>query len=153
MKAASINAAIPTDEPVGWNVQVFYDGDCPLCVREVAMLARRDAGRKIWFTNIADPEFSATLWGTSQAELMAKIRGRLPEGQWIEGVEVFRLLYTAAGFAPLVSLSRLPGVSQALNVGYELFAKNRLRWTGRCDDTCDIHQATAQNGRAGLANR
>ena len=37
---------------------------------------------------------------------MAKIRGRLPAGQLIEGVEVFRRLYTAIGFGWIVALTR-----------------------------------------------
>ena len=34
---------IPTDEPAGWTIQVFFDGDCPLCIREIRMLAALDA--------------------------------------------------------------------------------------------------------------
>jgi len=53
---------------------------------------------------------------------------------------VFRRLYTAIGFGPLVSLTRLPGVRQLLDVAYDVFAKNRLRLTGRCvDGACEIH--------------
>jgi predicted DCC family thiol-disulfide oxidoreductase YuxK len=49
---------------------------------------------------------------------------------------VFRRLYAAVGFGPLVVLTRLPGISHLLEVAYRVFARNRLRWTGRCDDTC-----------------
>ena len=73
-------------------------------------------------------------------ESMDEIQGRLPNGQWITGVEVFRRLYAAVGLKPVVALTRLPGISRGLEFGYRVFAKNRLRLTGRCDDgTCKVN--------------
>jgi predicted DCC family thiol-disulfide oxidoreductase YuxK len=63
---------------------------------------------------------------------MARIHGRLSGATWLQGVEIFRRLYAAVGFGPLVFLSRLPLISQLLNWGYAVFARNRLRLTGRC---------------------
>jgi predicted DCC family thiol-disulfide oxidoreductase YuxK len=115
-------------------IEVFYDGDCPICMREVRMLMRMDEKRRrIAFTDIAAPGFDAAQVGLTQDELMQKIRGRLADGTLIEGVEVFRRLYSAVGFGPVVAATRLPGVSHALDAAYELFAKNRLKLTGRCD--------------------
>lgn len=128
----------------GKAVEVFYDGACPLCMREIRMLRRRDRAQRIQFTDIAAPTFDAAAYATTQAELMARIRGRRPDGSWIEGVEVFRQLYAAVGFRRLVALSRLPGVSHALRGLYHLFAKNRLRLTGRCepDGACALPAST-----------
>jgi predicted DCC family thiol-disulfide oxidoreductase YuxK len=120
-------------------IEVFYDGGCPLCRREMALLRRWDRHGKIQFTDIDAPAFSAEAVGRAHQDLMARIQGRLPDGRWIEGVEVFRRLYTAVGFRWLAAMSRWPGISQILDVGYRLFAKNRLRLTGRCDTgTCKI---------------
>lgn len=123
-------------------VEVFYDGDCPLCMREIRTLRARDRDARIQLTDIAAADFDATRYGTTQADLMAKIRGRLPDGTWIEGVEVFRRLWGAVGFRRLVAISRWPGISHALRAGYHLFAKNRLRLTGRCapDGACALPQ-------------
>jgi predicted DCC family thiol-disulfide oxidoreductase YuxK len=112
---------------------VYYDGDCPLCLREIEMLRRRDRDRNIRFTNIAAQGFDAAAVGLDARTLMQRIHGRLPNGQVIEGVEVFRRLYDAVGFRRLVAASRAPGVAQLLDAAYALFAKNRLRLTGRCD--------------------
>ncbi|MBA3541724.1 MAG: DUF393 domain-containing protein [Deltaproteobacteria bacterium] len=131
----------------GKAVEVFYDGECPLCMREIRMLMRKDRGSKIAFTDIADPRFDAALHGTTFSDLMARIQGRLPDGTWIEGVEVFRQLYAAIGFRRLVGLSRVPGISHLLALGYHLFARNRLRLTGRCgpDGACAITPRDATN--------
>ena len=124
----------------GKTVEVFYDGDCPLCMREIRMLMRKDTHARIQFTNIAAPGFDATRYDTTYPALMARIRGRLTDGTWIEGVEVFRRLYAAIGWRKLVAISRVPGISHLLALGYHLFARNRLRLTGRCapDGSCAL---------------
>lgn len=39
---------------------MLYDGDCPLCMREVNMLRKRDKDQnKIGFVDISSPEYSA----------------------------------------------------------------------------------------------
>ncbi len=123
----------------GRTVEVFFDGDCPLCMREIRMLRRRDHHARIEFTDISARTFDPTPLGTDYAALMTRIHGRLPDGTWIEGVEVFRQLYAAVGFRRLVAISRWPGISHLARLGYHLFARNRLRLTGRCvDDRCAI---------------
>ena len=82
-------------------------------------------------------------------DFMDEIHGRLPDGQWITGVEVFRRLYAAVGLGPLVSLTRLPGISHGLEAGYQVFAKNRLRLTGRCDpSSCNVGTRPAESSNA-----
>ncbi len=129
-----------------WNVEVFFDGACPLCVREIDMLRRLDSKNLIRFSDISVPGFEPGKLGRSYEDLMARIHGRLPDGTWIEGVEVFRQLYSAVGFRWIVALTRIPGVSHLLNVAYRVFAKNRLRWTGRCESgVCEVPaRATAE---------
>jgi predicted DCC family thiol-disulfide oxidoreductase YuxK len=123
-----------------WCVEAFYDGDCPLCVREVRLLQRLDRKRqRIRWTDIAAPDFDARSTGKTFEEFMQQMHGRLPDGTWIEGVEVFRQLYAAVGLGPLVALSRLPGIAWVADRAYEVFARNRLQWTGRCQDgVCEL---------------
>jgi len=124
---------------------VFFDGECPLCVREIRMLQRLDREKKIEFVDISRPDWRPEELGLSMDELMKEIHGRLPDGTLVKGVEVFRRLYSAVGFSRSVAVSRLPIVRQGLDVAYRLFAKNRLRLTGRCvDDTCLVPSRTAQ---------
>jgi predicted DCC family thiol-disulfide oxidoreductase YuxK len=115
-------------------IEMFFDGACPLCSREVEFLRRRDKRHQIIFTDISAKDFDRASVGVPFADLMDRIHARLPDGTVIEGVEVFRRLYTLIGLGPLVWLSRLPGVSQILDAAYRRFAKNRLRLTGRCHD-------------------
>ena len=123
----------------GWSVEVFYDGKCPLCMREIRMLQRFDRRHRIRCTDIAAPDFDPEDYHRSMADFMGEIHGRLPNGNWIYGVEVFRQLYAAVGLGPIVLLTRAPGISHLMNLGYRCFAKNRLRLTGRCtSESCAI---------------
>jgi len=127
-----------------FEIEVFYDGACPLCLREMRMLQRRDGQGRIRFTDIAAPGFEPAAVGISWEALMSQLHGRLPDGSIIKGVEVFRRLYAAVGFSRLVAVTRLPGLSQVMTVAYTLFAKNRLRLTGRCSDQgCAVHRRAA----------
>lgn len=130
-EAATSPHVSPMQLPFGKDIEVFYDADCPLCQREIDLLRRRDRRQRIVFTSITDVDFPGL--GKTRDELMAEIHGRLPDGTVISGVEVFRKLYSAVGFAWLMPATRLFGVRHALDFGYRMFARNRLRLTGRCD--------------------
>lgn len=121
-----------------YDVEVFYDGDCPLCMREINLLKRLDKRNRIRFANIAAETFEPASVGKTMDELMAEIHGRLPDGTLIDGVEVFRRLYGAVGWGWLVAPTRLPLIRQGLDLAYRYFARYRLRLTGRCDTQCKV---------------
>jgi predicted DCC family thiol-disulfide oxidoreductase YuxK len=126
-----------------FEIEVFYDGDCPLCRRELRILKALDRKDRIRATDIAAEEFDPAPLGKSWSELTAEIHGRLPDGTWVTGVEVFRRLYAAVGCRTLTRISRWPLISHTLDFGYRLFARNRLRLTGRCDQSCSLDQRPA----------
>jgi predicted DCC family thiol-disulfide oxidoreductase YuxK len=127
-----------------FDIEVYFDGGCPLCLREVNLLKRWDRKQRIRFTDIDAEIFSSANVGKTYDELMDQMHGRLPDGTWVHGVEVFRKMYAAVGFGPLVWLSRAPGISQILDLGYHVFARNRLRLTGRCTDACKVKGVSVQ---------
>lgn len=122
-----------TDLPSNWRFEVFFDGECPLCSREIAMLRRRDRDGRLRFTDIAAPEFDPSSLGVDHATLMSKIHGRSAAGELVTGVEVFRRIYAALGYERLVRLSRVSWIAAVLDTAYAAFAAHRLRLTGRCD--------------------
>jgi len=128
-------------------VEIFFDGDCPLCVREINFLKRRDRHQRVRFTDIADPTFDPSPIGLSWDRLMDRIHARLPDGRLVEGVEVFRRVYGAVGLGWLLAPTRVPGLRQLADWAYRVFAKNRLKWTGRCvrgpDGACTLPERRA----------
>jgi predicted DCC family thiol-disulfide oxidoreductase YuxK len=118
-------------------LEIFFDGECPLCRREIAMLSRLDRHGRLVLTDIAAPGFDPRGTGRDLDTLMGRIHARtLPSGEMLEGVEVFRRAYAAIGLGPLVALSRARPIEALLERGYDWFARNRLRLTGRSEAAC-----------------
>ncbi len=44
---SDLNQIQMPSELTNWKIQLLYDGQCPLCLREVNFLLKRDAGRGI----------------------------------------------------------------------------------------------------------
>jgi predicted DCC family thiol-disulfide oxidoreductase YuxK len=72
-----------------WKVKLLFDGDCPLCMREVSFLRQKDAGRGIVvFVNIAELDYSPAEHGDISYEAaMARFCKMLPSfaefmGSW-----------------------------------------------------------------------
>ncbi len=114
-------------------IEVFYDGQCPVCVREIRMLRRLDRAHRIKFIDITAPEFAADPVGIPWDRLMARVHARKADGTIIAGFEVFRQLYELIGFRKLVAVTRIPGIAHLLETAYRIFARIRPRLTGRCD--------------------
>ena len=120
-----------------FEIELLYDGACPLCSREVAGLRRLDRGRgRVRFADIAAPGFEPARYGRSRAELMARIHGALPDGRLLEGLEVFRRAYAAVGLGWLLAPTRWPLLRPLADAAYRWFARNRLRLTGRGGAEC-----------------
>jgi predicted DCC family thiol-disulfide oxidoreductase YuxK len=110
-----------------FDLEVFYDGACPSCAREVRLLGRLDRSGRIRFTDFAAAGFDAAAAGLSMPALLDRIHARLADGAVVEGVEVFRRVSAVLGHAWLAALSRLPGVRQLLDAAYRRYARRRVR--------------------------
>lgn len=122
-------------------IRILFDGECPLCRREVSMLQRIDRGRgRVGFEDIAGADFDASRYGLETRAVHERIHGVLADGGVVEGVEVFRRAYAAIGLGWLVAPTRWPILRGLADAAYRFFARNRLAITGRrleCEDgTC-----------------
>ncbi len=104
--------------------EVFFDGGCPLCRREIDMIRGKDKSQQLILTDISSPNFQCD--DHSLKTLMEEIHGRRADGSYVKGVEVFREIYDRLGYMRLVSVTRLPIVRHSLNWIYRVFAKLRF---------------------------
>lgn len=130
--------ALPGSSNFVFQLEVFYDGECPLCRREISFLKKKDRKQLILFRDIQQMDFAQTDFPKTFEQLMAEIHGRLPDGTWITGVEVFRQIYNAIGWRRIVAITRWPGVGWTMDRAYQFFAKRRLALTGRCLESCEV---------------
>ncbi len=118
-----------------WKIKLLYDGECPLCVREVNFLTKQDAGRGIVkFVDIAridyDPQDNE---GIDFATAMGRIHAILPNGKVIKNVEVFRQVYEHLGMGWVYAITKVPLIGAIANWLYGVWADWRLKLTGRPD--------------------
>ena len=120
--------------PVGPVGEVFYDGECPFCVRGIrrfeAMLRRHRFG----VVPLQSPGAASAL-AVAPEHLLDEMRLRLRDGRVFGGadalMEVARRIWWAW---PLWAVSRLPGARPLLRTAYRSVARNR----GCMGNTCAI---------------
>lgn len=123
------------NQPPSWKIKLLYDGECPLCVREVNFLTFRDAGRGlVAFVDIAADDYNAEANGGVDYETaMGRIHAVLPDGTLVKNVEVFRRVYETLGMGWVYAATKLPIVGAIANFVYGIWADLRLSLTGRAD--------------------
>ncbi|MEL6927165.1 MAG: DUF393 domain-containing protein [Cyanobacteria bacterium J06600_6] len=116
-----------------WKIKLLYDGECPLCVREVNFLTKKDGGRGIVkFVDIADQDYSPEEnGGVDFVTAMGVIHAVLPDGSIIKNVEVFRQVYEQLGMGWVYGITKIPLVGNLADWLYGIWANWRLKITGR----------------------
>ncbi|NER82690.1 MAG: DUF393 domain-containing protein [Leptolyngbya sp. SIO1D8] len=118
-----------------WKIKLLYDGGCPLCLREVDFLKKKDGGRGlICFVDIADDLYNpAEHGGVDFATAMGRIHAVLSDGTIIQNVEVFRQIYRLLGIGWIYAPTGWPVIGPIVDKLYGVWADWRLRLTGRPD--------------------
>lgn len=133
-KSAAVATQSPSEQP-SWPIELLYDGECPLCMREVNFLRKRDAGRgRVIFVDIADDDYNPEAHGGVDFETaMGRIHAVLPDGTVIKNIEVFRRVYEVLGMGWIYAATKLPVIGWIVDALYEIWADWRLALTGRPD--------------------
>jgi predicted DCC family thiol-disulfide oxidoreductase YuxK len=104
---------------------IWFDGSCPLCRREIALMKRLDRRGAITFVNIA-----GTAPGecpVDRAQLLSRFHAR-EEGRLVSGAEAFAAMWRAIPvLRPLGLLARVPLVLAVLERCYTAFLRFRPR--------------------------
>ncbi len=116
--ADSSSSAVDASAPA---VTVWYDGACPLCTREIALMRRLDRKARIRFVDVADPSSSCPL---DRSDLLARFHAE-EQGRMLSGAAAFAAMWRAIPLLrPLGVLARLRPVERMLERLYGHF----LRW-------------------------
>lgn len=132
-------------------LSLLFDGECPLCVKEVKFLRSRAASQNtpdaIEFVDIAAPDYSPEQHaGIGYEEAMGRIHAVTPDGV-VTGVEVFRRAYEAVGLGWVYAISKVPGISAVAEAVYNVWAGRRLALTGRAslEELVRLRRASGKN--------
>lgn len=107
-------------------LEFLYDGQCRICLFDVARLRRADRHGRLRFVDVSAAGFDAAAYGPSRDELLARIHARRADGRLVEGPEVFRLALAAVGLGWAVAPTRWPGLNCLTEIAYRWFARHRV---------------------------
>ncbi len=129
-------------KPDEGRLEIYFDGACPVCSREMRYLKKRDKKNLISFVDINTSDFNPQEYNRSHDDFMKQIHARLPDGEIVTGMEVFRQAYKRIGHAWLLFPTKLPVIKQIADYAYAVFARNRMKiskFLSRCGvDSCSI---------------
>ncbi|MWV29406.1 thiol-disulfide oxidoreductase DCC family protein [Aurantiacibacter rhizosphaerae] len=101
------------------DVTVWFDGDCPLCRREIAGMRKLDRRGAIEFVDLGDG--AAESCPVSRAELLARFHAR-EHGVVLHGAAAFAAMWRAIPLLrPLGEMARIPAVLWVLERLYRRF--------------------------------
>ena len=103
---------------------VWYDGACPLCIREIALMRRLDKAGAINFVNVADKAAACPI---DRTLLLARFHAS-EDGTLLSGAAAFAAMWRAIpGLRPLGLIARYPLILWLLERLYRLFLHIRPR--------------------------
>jgi predicted DCC family thiol-disulfide oxidoreductase YuxK len=103
-------------------VTVWYDGACPLCLREIALMRRLDKGHAIEFIDVAQPDSVCPL---DRQELLLRFHAK-ENGILLSGAAAFAAMWRAIPFLrPLGLMAKNKWVLVALEWLYLRFLRIR----------------------------
>jgi len=101
---------------------VWYDGACPLCIREIALMRRLDRRNAIRFTDISTPAAACPI----DRQLLLERFHASENGQLLSGAAAFAAMWREIPLLrPLGLFARLPAVLAILEALYLQFLKVR----------------------------
>ena len=104
-------------------VTVWYDGGCPLCLREIALMRRLDRAGRIQFDDVSADGAACPI---DRTLLLARFHAREDGGPILSGAAAFAAMWRAIPLLrPLGLAARVPVVLWALERAYGGFLKIR----------------------------
>ncbi|UYY77995.1 thiol-disulfide oxidoreductase DCC family protein [Sphingomonas sp. R1] len=108
---------------------VWYDGGCPLCTREIALMRRLDRKARLRFVDVSDGTTACPL---DRGALLARFHVSDAHGHFYSGAAAFAAMWRAIPLLrPLGLLALLPGMTWVLERLYRAFLRVRptvQRW-------------------------
>ena len=111
-------------------VEVFYDGRCPVCQREIRLLQRLDRKGNLRAIDITDPDFDPAQYGLELSDFVSRMYVRDRDGVLHEGLDGFPVMWDAVGQGWVWGWTRVPVLRQLGMAGYALFRRVRPRFSG-----------------------
>lgn len=107
-------------------LNIYFDGACPLCSREINHYRKKDSENKLNFIDISSSSFDAKAEGLDEKEANKYFHVKTPEGELLTGVPAFAAIWDTLGMWSVLSrFSKSFIGSNLMGLGYSVFAELR----------------------------
>jgi len=106
---------------------LFYDGFCPLCVREMAQLRRHDKQGVLQLVDIQQPASASAFAQIDFAEASRVLLALTADGRLLRGLDSTHAAWSAVGLGYRTAWLRWPLIRWVADKIYRYFAANRYR--------------------------
>lgn len=116
------------NEPSAPRLTVWYDGGCPLCLREIALMRRLDRRQAIAFIDVSPPDAACP---ADRKLLLARFHAQEAGGELVSGAAAFAAMWRVIPILrPFGVAARSPTVLWLLERLYRGFLRVRpaLQW-------------------------
>jgi predicted DCC family thiol-disulfide oxidoreductase YuxK len=121
------NNVVPPAMPM-----VFFDGECPLCRREIRHYRRLRGADRIQWVDITREDPLLSSYGLTRERAMARFHVLDSEGRWQTGVWGFAEVWShLPAYRWLAGLLRITRTLPVIDLAYRRFARWRVR--NRCE--------------------
>jgi hypothetical protein len=107
-------------------LEIFFDGLCPLCSREIDHYRKQAGSENLLFTDITLPEFDASDRGLDPIEVHHVMHVKTTQGEIKTGIDAFISIWEILPrYRWLARLGKAPPMHFCLQSGYLIFAQIR----------------------------
>jgi predicted DCC family thiol-disulfide oxidoreductase YuxK len=106
---------------------IFYDGNCPLCSKEINLLKEYDSKNRLLFEDIHAVDFIQRYPYIDKLYANRILHGQLSNGEMIYGLDVTCLAWKTVGKHRWLSILRWPVIRTLSDLAYVFFARHRNR--------------------------
>jgi predicted DCC family thiol-disulfide oxidoreductase YuxK len=145
-----------------WPLTLYFDGDCPLCAREIKLLRSHALAHsttyatqaRLQLVDMSAEGFDAPAIGFTYEQMQSVLHARFGDGTWVTGLDATLWSWRAAGLGAWAAPLSWRPLRPLLNLGYRFFCRWRphLAWlphpdgSRRCrDDRCAISRPSDEN--------
>ncbi|MEB0046184.1 MULTISPECIES: DUF393 domain-containing protein [unclassified Pseudomonas] len=113
-----------------WPLTLYFDGECPLCAREIKILRRRATQARLLFVDISIDEFDAKALGFTHEQMQSSLHASFADGRWVTGLDATLWSWRAAGLGIWATPLTWRAMRPLFAVGYSVFCRLRphLAW-------------------------
>ena len=115
-------------EHINNRLEVFYDGGCNLCTREIERYRKIDSRHRLTLIDISASSFDPSQYDRDLSTFMRKLHVRDAAGDFYTGIDAFTRIWAVMPNSELHLLSAVvafPGINLMARSGYWLFARCR----------------------------